>query len=112
MEPKDFIDVREGRHKTLYHLILQIRDLKMEDSKHLATGSTLNIWCKMIARYFRVGGKEISLQSITPFFGLKESADKTKYRDIPAKDQLFTIVPAKKKFVKFKSIRLKSIPTI
>jgi hypothetical protein len=97
LEPKDYIDIREGRHKTLYHLMLQIRELKTEDGKYLVSSNTINIWCKMIARYFLVGGKEITLQSLTPFFGLKENSDNEKYRPIQAKDRLFTIVPAKKR---------------
>ncbi|MHB1179004.1 MAG: hypothetical protein ACYCZO_11825 [Daejeonella sp.] len=32
LETKDYIDIREGRHKTLYHLMLQIRELKLEDN--------------------------------------------------------------------------------
>ncbi|MBB6126378.1 hypothetical protein [Mucilaginibacter lappiensis] len=97
LEPKDFIDIREGRQRTLYHLMLQIRELKLEDKTHLTNATTLNIWCKMIARYFRVDGEQISLQSITRYFGLDDNADHTKYKDILAKDRLFTIVPAKKR---------------
>lgn len=97
LEPKDYIDIREGKHRTLYHLMLQIRDLKLDDGKELTYATTLNIWCKMIARYFRADGKPISLQSITRYFGLEENADSSKYKDIPAKDRLFTIVPAKKR---------------
>jgi len=97
LETKDYIDIREGRHKTLYHLMLQIRELRLEDNKELTNATTLNIWCKMIAKYFRVGGKEISFESVKPYFPPENSADLTKYKDIPKKDQLFTIVPAKKR---------------
>jgi cell division protein FtsB len=97
LEPKDFIDIREGRQRTLYHLMLQVRELKLEDGKQLTKATTLNIWCKMIARYFRVDGEQISLQSITRYFGLDDHADHTKYKDISPKDRLFTIVPAKKR---------------
>jgi hypothetical protein len=97
LEPKDYIDIREGRQRTLYHLMLQIRDLKLEDGKELTNATTLIIWCKMIVRYFRIGGKEISLESVKRYFGLEDSADFTKYKEIPRKDQLFTIVSAKKR---------------
>jgi hypothetical protein len=97
LEPKDYINIREGRQRTLYHLLLQIRELKLEDGKELTNATTLVIWCKMIARYFRVDGKQISLHSITRYFGLEDDADHTKYKDIPPKDQLFTIVPAKRR---------------
>jgi len=97
LETKDYIDIRDGRNRTLYHLMLQIRELKLEDGKELTNATTLNIWCKMIAKYFKVGGKEISYESVKRYFPPENSADLTKYRDIPKKDQLFTIVPAKKR---------------
>lgn len=97
LETKDYIDIREGRHKTLYHLILQIRELKLDDNKELANATTLNIWSKMIAKYFRAGGKEISIESVKRYFPPENNADLPKYKDIPQKDKLFTIVPAKKR---------------
>jgi len=97
LETKDYIDIREGRHKTLYHLMFQIRELKLDDNKELANATTLNIWSKMIAKYFRAGGKEISMESVKRYFPPENNADLTKYKDIPQKDKLFTIVPAKKR---------------
>ncbi|OJW18178.1 MULTISPECIES: hypothetical protein [unclassified Mucilaginibacter] len=97
LETKDYIDIREGRHRTLYHLILQIRELKLDDNKELANATTLNIWSKMIAKYFRAGGKEISIESVKRYFPPDNNTDNTKYKDVPKKDQLFTIVPAKKR---------------
>ncbi|TFF29758.1 hypothetical protein [Mucilaginibacter psychrotolerans] len=97
LETKDYIDIRVGRHKTLYHLMLQIRELKLNDNKELANATTLNIWSKMIAKYFRAGGKEISMESVKRYFPPENNADLTKYKDIPQKDKLFTIVPAKKR---------------
>jgi hypothetical protein len=97
LETTDYIDIRDGRQRTLYHLMLQIRDLKMEDGKELVNATTLNIWSKMIAKYFRVGGKEISFESIKRYFPPTNSEDLTKYADIPAKDKLFTIISAKKR---------------
>ena len=97
LETKDYIDIRVGRHKTLYHLMLQIRQLKLDDNKELANATTLNIWSKMIAKYFRAGGKEISIESVKRYFPPENNADLTKYKDIPQKDKLFTIVPAKKR---------------
>ena len=97
LETKDYIDIREGRQRTLYHLMLQIRELKLEDNKELANATTLNIWSKMIAKYFRVGGKEISFESVKRYFPPDNDADLAKYKDVPQKDKLFTIVPAKKR---------------
>ncbi|GAC1563440.1 MAG: hypothetical protein NVS3B13_38270 [Mucilaginibacter sp.] len=97
LETKDYIDIREGRHRTLYHLMLQIRELKLDDNKELVNATTLNIWSKMIAKYFRVGGKEINMESVKRYFPPENNADLTKYKDIPQKDKLFTIVPAKKR---------------
>ncbi len=97
LKTKGYIYIRQARHKTLYHRMLQIKELKLEDNKELTNATTLNIWCKMIAKYFRVGGKEISFESVKPYFPPENGADLTKYKDIPKKDQLFTIVPAKKR---------------
>jgi hypothetical protein len=97
LETKDYIDIREGRHRTLYHLMLQIKKLKLDDNKELANATTLNIWSKMIAKYFRVGGKEINVESVKHYFPPDNNADLVKYKDVPKKDQLFTIVPAKKR---------------
>ena len=97
LETKDYIDIREGRHRTLYHLMLQIRKLKLEDNRELANATTLNIWSKMIVKYFRIGGKKISIESVKRYFPPENNADLSKYKDIPKKDQLFTIVPAKKR---------------
>ena len=97
LETKDYINIREKRHKTLYHLMFQIRELKLDDNKELANATTLNIWSKMIAKYFRAGGKEISIESVKRYFPPENNIDLTKYKDIPQKDKLFTIVPAKKR---------------
>jgi dGTP triphosphohydrolase len=40
----------------------------MEDGKELVNATTLNIWSKMIAKYFRAGGREISFESIKRYF--------------------------------------------
>lgn len=97
LETKDYIDIRDGRQRTLYHLMLQIRKLKLEDGKELTNAATLNIWCKMIAKYFRVGGKEISFESVKRYFPPDSNSETIKYSDIPQKDQLFTIVPSKRR---------------
>jgi hypothetical protein len=97
LETKDYIDIREGRQRTLYHLLLQVRDLKLEDGKELVNATTLNIWSKMISKYFRIDGKEISFESIKRYFPPDNSADLTKYKEIHKKDQLFTISPSKKR---------------
>ena len=97
LETKDYIDIRDGRQRTLYHLMLQIRELKLDDNKELANATTLNIWSKMIAKYFRVGGKEISFESVKRYFPPDNDTDLAKYKDVPQKDKLFTIVPAKKR---------------
>jgi hypothetical protein len=97
LETKDYIDIREGKHRTLYHLMLQIRELKLDDNKELANATTLNIWSKMIAKYFRAGGKEISIESVKRYFPPDNNIDHAKYKDVPQKDKLFTIVPAKKR---------------
>jgi hypothetical protein len=95
LETKDYIDIREGRHRTLYHLLLQIRELKLDDNKELVNATTLNIWSKMIAKYFRAGGKEISIESVKRYFPPYNNTDNIKYKDVPQKDKLFTIIPAK-----------------
>jgi len=97
LETKDYIDIREGRHRSLYHLMLQIRELKLEDNKELVNATTLNIWSKMIVKYFRAGGKEISIESVKRYFPPDNNTDNSKYKDVPQKDKLFTIVPAKKR---------------
>jgi hypothetical protein len=97
LETKDYIDIREGRHRTLYHLLLQIRELKLDDNKELVNATTLNIWSKMIAKYFRAGGKEISIESVKRYFPPYNNTDNIKYKDVPQKDKLFTIIPAKKR---------------
>jgi hypothetical protein len=97
LETKDYIDIREGRHRTLYHLMLQIRELKLDDNKELVNATTLNIWSKMIAKYFRSGGKEISIESVKRYFPPDNNIDNIKYKDVPQKDKIFTIVPAKKR---------------
>ncbi|MBS1525841.1 MAG: hypothetical protein JST19_09355 [Bacteroidetes bacterium] len=97
LETTDYIDIRHGHQRTLYHIMLQIRDLKLDDGKELTNAATLNIWCKMIAKYFKAGGKEISFESIKRYFPPQNDEDKVKYKDIPQKDQLFTIVKAKQR---------------
>lgn len=97
LETKDYIDIRTGHQRTLYHLILQIRNLKLEDGKELTNATTLNIWCKMIAKYFKAGGKDISFESVKRYFPPENDADLVKYKPIPHKDQLFTIVSAKRR---------------
>jgi hypothetical protein len=97
LEPKDYINILPEKQRTLYDLMLQIRGLKLEDGKGLAKGTTLIIWSKMIARYFRVGDEEISVESVKRYFPPEHSADLSKYKDIPKKDKLFSIVPARRR---------------
>lgn len=97
LETRDYIDIRGGHQRTLYHLILQIKGLKLDDGKELTNAATLNIWCKMIAKYFKVGGKDISFESVKRYFPPENDEDKIKYKDIPKKDQLFTITKAKQR---------------
>jgi hypothetical protein len=97
LETRDYIDIRAGYQRTLYHLILQIRRLKLDDGKELMNAATLNIWCKMIAKYFKEGGKDISFESVKRYFPPENDEDKIKYKDIPKKDQLFTITKAKQR---------------
>lgn len=81
LETRDYIDIRAGHQRTLYHLILQIKELKLDDGKELMNAATLNIWCKMIAKYFKEGGKEISFESVKRYFPPENDEDKIKYRE-------------------------------
>jgi len=99
LETKDYIDIRNGNQKVLYHIILQLRDLKMEDGRELVNATTLIIWSKMIVKYFRVDGNEISIESVKRYLSYSDNADATKYKPIPQKDQLYNIVLAKRRGV-------------
>lgn len=57
----------------------------------------MNVWSKMISKYFRIEGKEISFESIKWYLPPDNSAELTKYTVVPKKDQLFTISPGKKR---------------
>ncbi|KAA8485564.1 hypothetical protein BDE36_0411 [Arcticibacter tournemirensis] len=99
LETQEFINIADGYLLTFLDICLQIQDdtLLPDGKKELVLSQTQIVWCKMIAKYFREGGNEISLETIRRYFPADRKNPGSKYAKIPPQLKLFQLKPAKKR---------------
>ena len=99
LETQEFINIADGYLLTFLDLCLQIQDdtLLPDGKKELVLSQTQIVWCKMIAKYFREGGNEISLETIRRYFPADRKKPGSKYATIPSQLQLFQLKANKKR---------------
>jgi hypothetical protein len=96
LETEYHINIAEGQLLTVVDLFKKMEDLKIE-GKELVFAQFQIIWAKMICRYFRHGSKEINFDTVRRYFPGDKENPGVRSASVPAKNQLYNIVPIKKR---------------
>jgi uncharacterized coiled-coil protein SlyX len=98
LETDDYINIADGYLLSFLDICLQTQEALLPDnSKELVFSQTQIVWSKMIAKYFREGNNEISLETIRRYFPADKNNPGTKYAKIPPELKLFQLKPARKR---------------
>ncbi|WP_028298613.1 hypothetical protein [Olivibacter sitiensis] len=97
LETDGYIDIPKGYVLTVVDLFVKLRKQVLKDGRDLAFAQFGIVWIKMICQHFREEGKRISFGRVQRYFPADLKDLKERYAEIPSKNQLFDIVPAKKK---------------
>jgi hypothetical protein len=91
------IVLSKGSIATFMHVIHQIQDLKLPNDNKLARSQGQSPWYKMIAKFFKHGDKDISIETAHNYFPANKDDKPAKYINIAEDDQLFKIIRKDKK---------------
>ncbi|HEY2581197.1 MAG TPA: hypothetical protein VGI43_05305 [Mucilaginibacter sp.] len=98
LETQEFINIADGYLLSFIDICLQAQEALLPDTgKELVFSQTQIVWSKMIAKYFREGNNEISLETIRRYFPADKNNPGTKYAKIPPELKLFQLRLAKKR---------------
>lgn len=98
LETDDYINIADGYLLSFLDLCLQMQEALLPDNgKELVLSQTQIVWCKMIAKHFKEGNNEISLETIRRYFPADRSQPGAKYAKIPPQLRLFQIKPTKRR---------------
>ncbi|MDX3915626.1 MAG: hypothetical protein QHC79_18920 [Pseudosphingobacterium sp.] len=97
LETEGFINIPEGYVLTLVDIMVKLRKQELQDGRELAFSQFAMVWVKMICRYFRENNQPISPDTIQRYFPANLKDLKRKYAEVPTKNRLFDIVPAKRR---------------
>ncbi|MGJ1203825.1 hypothetical protein [Sphingobacterium lactis] len=97
LETEGYINIPEGYLLTLVDIMVKLRKQALKDGRELVFSQFAMVWVKMICRYFREDRQPISIDTIRRYFPADLKDLKEKYAEIPSKNKLFDIVPAKKR---------------
>ena len=90
------IVLSKGGIAAFMNLIHQIQDLKLPNDHKLARSQGQSPWYKMIAKYFKHGDKDISIDTAHNYFPANKDDKPAKYINIDEEGKLFKIVPKDK----------------
>jgi hypothetical protein len=98
LETQEYINIADGYLLSFLDICLQTQDALLPDNnKELLFSQTQIVWCKMIAKYFKEGNNEISLETIRRYFPADRNQPGSKYAKIPPQLKLFQVRSAKKR---------------
>lgn len=97
LETDGVIDIPKGYVLTVVDLFVKLRKQVIKDGRELAFAQFSIVWTKMICQHFTEEGKHISFGRVQRYFPADLKDLKERYAEIPSKNQLFDIVPAKKR---------------
>lgn len=86
------IVLSKGGLAAFMDVIHQIQDLKLPNDHRLARSQGQSPWYKMIAKYFKHGDKDISIDTAHNYFPANKDDKPAKYINIDEEDKLFKIV--------------------
>lgn len=91
------IVLSKGSIAAFMDVLHQVQDLKLPNGNKLARSQGQSPWYKMIAKYFKHGDKDISIDTAHNYFPANKDDKPAKYINIDENDKLFKIVPKDKK---------------
>lgn len=98
LETKEFINIPEGYLLTVVDLCLKMQKTLLPDGRNeLVFAQKQIVWSKMIAKYFREGDEEISVETVRRYFPADPDRPGKKHAVIPPQLRLYEITPAKKR---------------
>jgi hypothetical protein len=98
LETPEFINIADGYLLSFIDICLQAQEALLPDTgKELVFSQTQIVWSKMIAKYFREGNDEISLETLRRYFPGNKKDPGTKYAKVPPELKLFKLIAAKKR---------------
>jgi len=98
LETQEFINIADGYLLSFIDICLQAQEALLPDTgKELVFSQTQIVWSKMIAKYFREGNNEISLETLRRYFPGNKKDPGIKYAKVPPELKLFKLTPAKKR---------------
>jgi uncharacterized coiled-coil protein SlyX len=75
LETQEFINIADGYLLSFIDICLQAQEALLPDTgKELVFSQTQIVWSKMIAKYFREGNNEISLETLRRYFPADKNA--------------------------------------
>ncbi|HEY0245510.1 MAG TPA: hypothetical protein VGC01_08115 [Mucilaginibacter sp.] len=87
------IVLSKGGIAAFMDVVHQIQDLKLPNNNKLARSQGQSPWYKMIAKYFKHGDKDISIDTAHNYFPANKDDKTAKYINIAEQDKLFKIIP-------------------
>lgn len=86
------IVLSKGSIAAFMNIVHQIQELKLPNEYKLARSQGQSPWYKMIAKYFKHGDKDISIETAHNYFPANKNDSPSKYISIAEEDKLFKIV--------------------
>ncbi|MCJ8212065.1 hypothetical protein MUY27_20275 [Mucilaginibacter sp. RS28] len=87
------INITKGNIAAFMDLVKQLQDLVTPENGKLVNSQTQAPWYKMIAKYFKHGDKDISIDTARNYFPAQKDDKPAKFIEIAEKDKLFKIIP-------------------
>ena len=98
LETQEFINIADGYLLSFVDICLQAQEALLPDTgKELVFSQSQIVWSKMIAKYFREGNNEISLETLRRYFPGNKKDPGIKYAKVPPELKLFKLTPARKR---------------
>jgi len=86
------VNITKGNIAAFIHLIKQISELITPECGRLVSSQTQAPWYKMIAKYFKHGDKDISIDTARNYFPAQKDNKPAKFIEIAERDKLYRIV--------------------
>ncbi|HTK18855.1 MAG TPA: hypothetical protein VL442_05065 [Mucilaginibacter sp.] len=91
------VNITKGTIAAFMDVIKQLQELTTRENSKMVSSQTQAPWYKMIAKYFKHGDKDISIDTARNYFPAQKDDKPAKFIEIAEKDKLFRIVPKESK---------------
>ena len=97
LDTDGYINIPEGYLLSVVDLMVKLRKQQLKDGHELVFSQFATVWVKMICRYFRENHQPISPSTVQRYFPADLNEMGSKYAEVPSKNRLFDVVPAKRR---------------